>query len=260
MRLSDGLWVCPSRSAFPLFLRPAGSLSSTPPPASPHSLVPSLPLARKALGPGPSGRAGGSVERRRGEVTPPLSPAPLAFQSLAASGRPQSQTARTLRSSAHPAQPASPMSQYDPSSDFKRALDSSPEANTEDDKTEEDVPMPKNYLWLAIVSCFCPAYPINIVAFVFSIMVSEWGPGATREGRPGRRCHRWGPSALSTAPLPLRTAPRTLGFRSFAPPPHFSQALSTLPSTTSSSSALPAALRALIQPLPGWLSTSFQRP
>nr|XP_025745200.1 transmembrane protein 233 [Callorhinus ursinus]XP_025745252.1 transmembrane protein 233 [Callorhinus ursinus] len=62
------------------------------------------------------------------------------------------------------------MSQYDPSSDFKRALDSSPEANTEDDKAEEDVPMPKNYLWLAIVSCFCPAYPINIVAFVFSIM------------------------------------------------------------------------------------------
>ncbi|XP_006908664.1 transmembrane protein 233 [Pteropus alecto] len=62
------------------------------------------------------------------------------------------------------------MSQYTPSPDFKRALDSSPEANTEDDKTEEDVPMPKNYLWLAIVSCFCPAYPINIVAFVFSIM------------------------------------------------------------------------------------------
>ncbi|KAB0392722.1 hypothetical protein E2I00_013151, partial [Balaenoptera physalus] len=73
------------------------------------------------------------------------------------------------------------MSQYAPSSDFKRALDSSPEANTEDDKTEEDVPMPKNYLWLSIVSCFCPAYPINIVALVFSIMVSERGPGAARE-------------------------------------------------------------------------------
>lgn len=69
------------------------------------------------------------------------------------------------------------MSQYAPNSDFKRALDSSPEANTEDDKTEEDVPMPKNYLWLAIFSCFCPAYPINIVAFVFSIMVSGLGPG-----------------------------------------------------------------------------------
>ncbi|XP_037673300.1 transmembrane protein 233 [Choloepus didactylus] len=62
------------------------------------------------------------------------------------------------------------MSQSPPTSDFKRALDSSPEANTEDDKTEEDLPKLKNYLWLSIVSCFCPAYPINIVAFVFSIM------------------------------------------------------------------------------------------
>ncbi|XP_008705907.1 transmembrane protein 233 [Ursus maritimus] len=143
-------------------------------PSSPRRL-PSLscslpPVCAEALGPGPSGREGGNGGGRRGEVTPPLSPAPLAFQSLTTSGRPQSQTAPTLRSSAHPAQPASPMSQYDPSSDFKTALDSSPEANTEDDKTEEDVPMPKNYLWLAIVSCFCPAYPINIVAFVFSIM------------------------------------------------------------------------------------------
>lgn len=198
-------------------------------PSSPRRL-PSLscslpPVCAEALGPGPSGREGGNGGRRRGEVTPPLSPAPLAFQSLATSGRPQSQTAPTLRSSAHPAQPASPMSQYDPSSDFKTALDSSPEANTEDDKTEEDVPMPKNYLWLAIVSCFCPAYPINIVAFVFSIMVSEWGPGATRVVRPGRRCHRSGPSVLSTAPLyPYALPPRTLGFRSFASPPHFSQA------------------------------------
>ncbi|XP_007189545.2 transmembrane protein 233 isoform X1 [Balaenoptera acutorostrata] len=77
------------------------------------------------------------------------------------------------------------MSQYAPSSDFKRALDSSPEANTEDDKTEEDVPMPKNYLWLSIVSCFCPAYPINIVALVFSIM-----HGVLSLLRPERRRRR----------------------------------------------------------------------
>ncbi|XP_077016093.1 transmembrane protein 233 [Tamandua tetradactyla] len=62
------------------------------------------------------------------------------------------------------------MSQPPPASDCQRAWDSSPEVNTEDDKTEEDVPALKNYLWLSIVSCFCPAYPINIVAFVFSIM------------------------------------------------------------------------------------------
>ncbi|KAL6094358.1 hypothetical protein STEG23_031163 [Scotinomys teguina] len=63
------------------------------------------------------------------------------------------------------------MSQYASRSDSKGALDSSsPDANTEDDKTEEDMPEPKNYLWLTIVSCFCPAYPVNIVALVFSIM------------------------------------------------------------------------------------------
>lgn len=110
----------------------------------------------------------------------------LAFQRLARSRRPELGPCR-LRSSALPAPPASPMSQYAPGSDFKRALDSSPEANTEDDKTEEDVPMPRNYLWLTIVSCFCPAYPINIVALVFSIMVSKLGSEATREGRPRRR-------------------------------------------------------------------------
>lgn len=113
---------------------------------------------------------------------------PRAFQRLASSRRPEVQTAPTVRSSALPAPPASPMSQYAPSSDFKTALDSSPEANTEDDKTEEDLPRPKNYLWLTIVSCFCPAYPINIVAFVFSIMVSGLKPGAAREGGHGWHC------------------------------------------------------------------------
>lgn len=66
------------------------------------------------------------------------------------------------------------MSQYASRSDSKGALDSSsPEVNTEDDKTEEDMPAPSNYLWLSIVSCFCPAYPINIVALVFSIMAQN---------------------------------------------------------------------------------------
>lgn len=149
---------------------------------SPRCRLPLLPCSlppscAEALGPGPCAPAAASGGRRRGEVTSPLSLAPPAFQRLARSGRPESRTAPPVRSSALPAPPASPMSQYAPSPDFKRALDSSPEANTEDDKTEEDVPMPKNYLWLAIVSCFCPAYPINIVAFVFSIMVSALGPG-----------------------------------------------------------------------------------
>ncbi|XP_036598098.1 transmembrane protein 233 [Trichosurus vulpecula] len=62
------------------------------------------------------------------------------------------------------------MSQHRPTSDSKRALDGSPETHIGDDAPEEEVPMPPNYLLLTIFSCFCPAYPINIVGFVFSIM------------------------------------------------------------------------------------------
>ncbi|XP_074056993.1 transmembrane protein 233 [Macrotis lagotis] len=62
------------------------------------------------------------------------------------------------------------MSQHRPKSDSKRSLDGSSEAHIEDDVPEEEIQMPPNYLMLTILSCFCPAYPINIVAFVFSIM------------------------------------------------------------------------------------------
>lgn len=89
------------------------------------------------------------------------------------SGQTEPHTEQTRGASVLPEPPTLPMSQYGPSSDFKGALDGSPEANAEDEKTEEDMPLPKNYLWLTIISCFCPAYPINIVALVFSIMVSE---------------------------------------------------------------------------------------
>lgn len=67
-------------------------------------------------------------------------------------------------------------------SDLKRGMDNSssgaelPLGGGDDDDeaagTEAERLPPKNYLWLTILSCFCPAYPINIVAFVFSIMVS----------------------------------------------------------------------------------------
>ncbi|XP_029947224.1 transmembrane protein 233 [Salarias fasciatus] len=38
--------------------------------------------------------------------------------------------------------------------------------------TEEQEPPPplRSYLCLTIFTCFCPAYPVNIVALVFSIM------------------------------------------------------------------------------------------
>lgn len=32
---------------------------------------------------------------------------------------------------------------------------------------------PKDYLILAIIACFCPAWPVNIVGFVYSVMVSR---------------------------------------------------------------------------------------
>lgn len=177
-----------------------------------------------------------------------MSLAPLAFQRLARSRRPEPQTSPT--SAALPARAAaSLMSQYASKSDFKTALDSSPEANTEDDKTEEDVPMPKNYLWLTIVSCFCPAYPINIVAFVFSIMVSET---PARPGRGARAALRpsGGPRALSTAPF--LTAPRALEV--FAP------RTTSSPSSGSRILASSASLwsSALTKPPPGRLSTSFR--
>ncbi|XP_074139904.1 transmembrane protein 233 [Sminthopsis crassicaudata] len=64
------------------------------------------------------------------------------------------------------------MSQHDLPSDSKRALDGTSETHIEDEvpEEEEEVQTPPNYLLLTILSCFCPAYPINIVGFVFSIM------------------------------------------------------------------------------------------
>lgn len=82
-----------------------------------------------------------------------------------------------------------------PSSDpVKRALDNSSggaelQLGAEEEAAgpeEEAQNMPKNYLWLSILSCFCPAYPINIVAFVFSIWVSlaEGRGGGEGRGSP----------------------------------------------------------------------------
>ncbi|XP_068509915.1 transmembrane protein 233 isoform X2 [Anas acuta] len=55
--------------------------------------------------------------------------------------------------------------------DIKRALENSPETNIEDELPDgPPQPRPKNYLLLSILACFCPAYPVNIVAFVFAVM------------------------------------------------------------------------------------------
>ncbi|XP_075070947.1 transmembrane protein 233 [Mixophyes fleayi] len=60
------------------------------------------------------------------------------------------------------------MSQTPSNPEIKRALDASPETDIENESPQG--PVPSNYLILSIFACFCPAYPINIVAFVFSIM------------------------------------------------------------------------------------------
>ncbi|KAM6297916.1 transmembrane protein 233 [Aegotheles albertisi] len=63
------------------------------------------------------------------------------------------------------------MSALPAGADIKRALENSPETNIEDELPDEPPPpRPKNYLILSILSCFCPAYPINIVGFVFAVM------------------------------------------------------------------------------------------
>ncbi|XP_068173552.1 trafficking regulator of GLUT4 1 [Antennarius striatus] len=55
-----------------------------------------------------------------------------------------------------------------------------------------ETPKPKDYLILVILSCFCPAWPVSIVALVFSIMSRnnlQVGDvdGARRLGRLARR-------------------------------------------------------------------------
>ncbi|XP_039740480.1 proline-rich transmembrane protein 2 isoform X1 [Pteropus medius] len=40
----------------------------------------------------------------------------------------------------------------------------------------ESTQKPRDYIILAILSCFCPMWPVNIVAFAYAVMVSPTGP------------------------------------------------------------------------------------
>ncbi|MFT7796843.1 transmembrane protein 233-like [Arapaima gigas] len=51
-------------------------------------------------------------------------------------------------------------------SDVKRPLDGDHQIRGE----TQSVPPLRNYLALTIFTCFCPAYPVNIVALVFSVL------------------------------------------------------------------------------------------
>ncbi|XP_066545975.1 transmembrane protein 233-like isoform X2 [Amia ocellicauda] len=64
------------------------------------------------------------------------------------------------------------------SSDVKSTLDQDKELAGEGEEQAPEVPPPRNYLILTIFTCFCPAYPVNIVALVFSVMsVSSYNQG-----------------------------------------------------------------------------------
>ncbi|KAM9584036.1 proline-rich transmembrane protein 2 isoform 1-T1 [Trichechus inunguis] len=54
----------------------------------------------------------------------------------------------------------------------------------------EGTQKPQDYIILAILSCFCPMWPVNIVAFAYAVMVSPAGP--------------WPRSAMSPSFLPAR--------------------------------------------------------
>uniref|UniRef100_A0A8C3D0B6 Transmembrane protein 233 n=6 Tax=Neognathae TaxID=8825 RepID=A0A8C3D0B6_CAIMO len=86
-----------------------------------------------------------------------------------ASSHPQPDHAATLDAARPPRR--SLMSALPAGTDIKRALENSPETNIEDELPDgPPQPRPKNYLLLSILACFCPAYPVNIVAFVFAVM------------------------------------------------------------------------------------------
>ncbi|XP_064164552.1 transmembrane protein 233-like [Anguilla rostrata] len=58
----------------------------------------------------------------------------------------------------------------------------------------QDAPPLRSYLLLTIFTCFCPAYPVNIVALVFSVMSRNSYFEGDYEGS-----HRLGQKALQVA-------------------------------------------------------------
>ncbi|XP_042193576.1 transmembrane protein 233 [Callorhinchus milii] len=52
--------------------------------------------------------------------------------------------------------------------ELKRSLEESPETHIDNESQRER--LSPNSIILSVLSCFCPSYPINIVAFVFSMM------------------------------------------------------------------------------------------
>ncbi|XP_078083058.1 transmembrane protein 233-like isoform X2 [Mustelus asterias] len=55
---------------------------------------------------------------------------------------------------------------------LKESLEGGPETDIENEVQPQEE-MPRKYIFLTIFSCLCPSYPINIVAFVFSMMALQ---------------------------------------------------------------------------------------
>uniref|UniRef100_A0A667YIS8 Transmembrane protein 233 n=1 Tax=Myripristis murdjan TaxID=586833 RepID=A0A667YIS8_9TELE len=62
------------------------------------------------------------------------------------------------------------LSRHYPGSDVKSSLSGSAFFDHGSLGEQEPPPPVRSYLCLTIFTCFCPAYPVNIVALVFSIM------------------------------------------------------------------------------------------
>ncbi|XP_018607253.1 transmembrane protein 233-like [Scleropages formosus] len=54
-------------------------------------------------------------------------------------------------------------------SNAKSSLNGSVDHSLVGEESQEAPPM-QSYLFLTILTCFCPAYPVNIVALVFSVL------------------------------------------------------------------------------------------
>lgn len=71
----------------------------------------------------------------------------------------------------------------------------------------QDQEVPKDYLFLAIASCFCPVWPLNLIPLIFSIMVS-----AVLCSRAGAGPRGWQACSLGRRQIPCLEC-RELGVR-----------------------------------------------
>ncbi|XP_078277979.1 LOW QUALITY PROTEIN: transmembrane protein 233-like [Rhinoraja longicauda] len=69
-------------------------------------------------------------------------------------------------------------------SHLKQSLEETDIAVSDPDNEAQEAKPPKRYLILTMLSCFCPSYPINIVAFVFAMMaMNSYNEGDADSGK-----------------------------------------------------------------------------